>query len=923
MARIPEIVRRNPISQVSAAPAGQLAGDGWRALADVTRQAAEFVRPAAVEQATLEGQNAVYRDENGALQVDEKGILSGEMGQIHDAAAFAKFLAMKETDIAESMNELVLKYQFDPDGFQKAAEGYVGILKDDTDIPAMLKSQVIGEVEREAGRRFNGLRSQQIQRTHADTARETAAARDALARDYVSLLQAGDVEAAEALYGRIESMTDYRVSSPFITDTPAVGDTYLRGLRAEGKAAQLVKRLSDLDGAESLAEEERAELEALVNDPDLDPGTRQRLYEATQGRFKQIDAAGFVGAITDGAYEAKVRRVESGNNPNAKAKTSSATGLHQFVAGTWLGLVDRYKPGWAKGKTREQLLDYRRDSAKSSEMFQHFRRENAAVLSEAGIPINDATEYLAHFLGAGGAVEALSKDPATPLKDFMPAETIAANSFLKDFTVSDLQNWAARKMTVKASDLAALQVQVDGIEDSEVRGMASQLLADRIGIRRTQELAARQEYEERLALGEKIPASEVMTDHNLGTDDQLSLARAIERNNAESTRLAETVAMLNDPATVWDPTDNGHKSRVNDAYKHSRGDAQPLSTPEDTAVALELGAQAVFPRDAFNALTAQLQSDDAATLAQAAELGLHLLERNERAFGNYRGQKAVRDALTDYRGFAEFGAPEEAAQKVIDMRAAPPKNVRDAAKIAAEELEVSDIHEHFDQSWLNDPTIGIAGQVSVSELIPTHLEEAMMGEYRMLFEAAFVATGDKEVAKGRALNEMGRIHGVNTVSGLQMVMKYPPQKFYPAVSGSHEWMSEQLEKEVNDFVFEGDAPDGEADWYVDVQIEGADEVDTRERIPLDRIHLVSDDVTSAQVKAGQPASYVVYYFDGDKFEQLPTRYVFDAGPARAAARERFDRRREFVEDQETNPPPTNGGIRIQPRPGSGGYIPGG
>ena len=34
---------------------------------------------------------------------------------------------------------------------------------------------------------------------------------------------------------------------------------------------------------------------------------------------------------------------ESGNNPNAKAKTSSASGLFQFTEGTWKELNNKYK----------------------------------------------------------------------------------------------------------------------------------------------------------------------------------------------------------------------------------------------------------------------------------------------------------------------------------------------------------------------------------------------------------------------------------------------------------------------------------------------------------------------------------------------------------------------------------------------------
>src|SRR3546814_4297844 len=44
-------------------------------------------------------------------------------------------------------------------------------------------------------------------------------------------------------------------------------------------------------------------------------------------------------------------KIESGFNPNARASTSSATGLYQFIDQSWLGVVndhgEKYGLGWA------------------------------------------------------------------------------------------------------------------------------------------------------------------------------------------------------------------------------------------------------------------------------------------------------------------------------------------------------------------------------------------------------------------------------------------------------------------------------------------------------------------------------------------------------------------------------------------------
>ena len=127
-------------------------------------------------------------------------------------------------------------------------------------------------------------------------------------------------------------------------------------------------------------------------------------------------------------------RIESSLNPNARARTSSATGLFQFIEQTWLGMVKQHGAahglGWAadaiqRGRNghyyvadpamRAQILDLRRQPEASSAMAAEFASDNGRYLqSRLGRPAEPVDLYLAHFLGAGGAARFLRAHDSNP-----------------------------------------------------------------------------------------------------------------------------------------------------------------------------------------------------------------------------------------------------------------------------------------------------------------------------------------------------------------------------------------------------------------------------------------------------------------------------------------------------------------------------
>lgn len=109
-------------------------------------------------------------------------------------------------------------------------------------------------------------------------------------------------------------------------------------------------------------------------------------------------------------------RRESAMNPNARAGTSSATGLFQFIESTWFDMVRRHGAahglgaqaaalaGGADAGTRREILALRNDPEIAARMAAELARENASALeARLGRAPNAGELYAAHVMGSGGA----------------------------------------------------------------------------------------------------------------------------------------------------------------------------------------------------------------------------------------------------------------------------------------------------------------------------------------------------------------------------------------------------------------------------------------------------------------------------------------------------------------------------------------
>ncbi len=139
------------------------------------------------------------------------------------------------------------------------------------------------------------------------------------------------------------------------------------------------------------------------------------------GAIQQASAKTGVGF----SYLLQQANVESSFKTDAKAKSSSATGLYQFIDKTWLSMVKEHGAEYGLGSyakqisdngtvanksVRNKILSLRKDPAIASAMAAEYASDNKDYLENNTEARVGSTElYMAHFMGPGGAAKFLNK----------------------------------------------------------------------------------------------------------------------------------------------------------------------------------------------------------------------------------------------------------------------------------------------------------------------------------------------------------------------------------------------------------------------------------------------------------------------------------------------------------------------------------
>ena len=335
-----------------------------------------------------------------------------------------------------------------------------------------------------------------------------------------------------------------------------------------------------------------------------------------------------------------------------------------------------------------------------------------------------------------------------------------------------------------------------------------------------------------IATGE-ISSRQSILESNLNDGDKAVMIRRLGEKSAEEAAIADLIGRISvGEGAAVNPYDTSSRGIADKAYDQIAKTVDPeMAGAAERAFVESTG---YIPRQVVADLRNGAASDNAKSFGEAMQRADELDRFAPKALDAIDGASDVRKSLEQYRAKVErFGmSPEDAAKAVLDARKPENEVSREVLKVEAgkflKELSASDVTNALDQ--------GLFDREADLPLMPTQ-QNALMAEYREVAESAFYDTGgDPDAAKNIALADMKKRWGVSRVTGDKRVMRLPPENFYPVINGSHEYIREDALNSVKEWASEA--------------LPG---------VSVGNVSLVPDRATRADVEAGKPPRYRLFY----------------------------------------------------------------
>lgn len=571
--------------------------------------------------------------------------------------------------------------------------------------------------------------------------------------------------------------------------------------------------------------------------------------------------------------------IESGGKATAKNANTSAYGVGQFTAATWLGLIRERKPDLAQGRGDAELLALRSDPVLSREMVAAYAAKNKAYLESNNLAATPANVYLAHFLGPEGARRVLEANGDKPVSELLSKDAVKANpSVLGGKTAASVVAWANDKMggerpSGTIADPIPMDKRMALFRKAETEVMQRRAAAG---------VARGEEYERGIidaAAGQsELPdRSSIETDPVLTETARNALLRQYDRASSEIVATNNAMAKFSNPqGGAFNPYDTDDRNAVDRIYQRLGGN--------DAALKAVVERTGILPKNAATQLRGDLISSDPARVSSALNTASNLLAKNANIFATMDGRESFENNVVAYRHYVEdLGKSADEAAKLVIRDQSPEYQASVKARIKSEDIDdkirkslgINDLASAFDTSILGvmpNPQVGFDAQTRA----------AMYGQFAERVKENYLnsANGDWALAKKQAANDLKKTWGVSRVNGSAVVMPYPPE-LSPAFSGI-ENASERIAMQAVE----------------SIKAESGQDIDRKSLriIPI-------PGVTSVAFKAGQPAPYAVSWQDKDGVVHMlnPGR-AFVADPKAMSAAQSAERQAALTQRQAEEAP---------------------
>lgn len=205
-------------------------------LLDAYSGAPSGAAPAAPTMST-KGEPVMVRTKDGRVEPRLFSPLSGPILQAHNAAAGVAYISEKMVQGQTDLITMAGEFALNPQGFQEAAEAYIGQMIEDA--PDMFRTDLQSELRSQAQRTFLGIVEDQQRDTRQRAANSSAALVERWAGDYTDAIAGGNVEEAAAAEAKLRSVLRTRETLPGLAWTAEQSENIILG--AQDAAAKAIE----------------------------------------------------------------------------------------------------------------------------------------------------------------------------------------------------------------------------------------------------------------------------------------------------------------------------------------------------------------------------------------------------------------------------------------------------------------------------------------------------------------------------------------------------------------------------------------------------------------------------------------------------------------------------------------------------------